>query len=211
MSEKMTYAAQLRHPNWQRKRLQILERDGFTCQLCYDTETQLHVHHKRYIKGRLAWEYENEYLLTVCENCHHDAHELADELAQAVALLPIQSQGLPMLVVGMIAGLSQEEGGKHLHLQKSLMSAMQQEAGPDDFPDQENLLIGWHYGRLFNAFSSSCGLDSGTAKLVADEFQSLSFADREGALTAFHNEIQRRQASPTPDDFELKNLNWGDL
>lgn len=80
---KMTYGEQLKHPNWQRKRLKVLEAAGFSCSACRDKDSTLHVHHKRYIKGRLAWEYEDEELLALCESCHaeeHSASELIDEM-----------------------------------------------------------------------------------------------------------------------------------
>lgn len=66
----MTYQDQLKSPFWQRKRLEIFSRDEFKCKSCGNTESQLHIHHGVYIKGLLAWEYENKYLHTVCENCH---------------------------------------------------------------------------------------------------------------------------------------------
>lgn len=31
---------------------------------------KLHVHHKQYIKGLKAWEYEDRYLVTLCDRCH---------------------------------------------------------------------------------------------------------------------------------------------
>lgn len=68
----MTYKEQLAHPNWQKKRLEIFERDKFTCQLCLDTETQLHVHHKYYDKTfkTMAWEYPEHAYQTLCGDCH---------------------------------------------------------------------------------------------------------------------------------------------
>lgn len=35
----------------------------------------LHIHHKYYIKGYQAWEYNNEVLITLCEICHDEMHE----------------------------------------------------------------------------------------------------------------------------------------
>lgn len=55
----ITYLDQLKHPQWQRRRLEIMQRDAFTCQSCLSTESTLHVHHKLYIKGRMLWEYED--------------------------------------------------------------------------------------------------------------------------------------------------------
>lgn len=67
----MNYKEQLESPEWQKKRLEILNRDGWTCQECGDKETQLHVHHRYYVNdGRMAWEYPFFALLTLCKNCH---------------------------------------------------------------------------------------------------------------------------------------------
>lgn len=66
----LNYYEQLQHPNWQRKRLQIFERDNFACKICGNTEHQLQVHHLYYIKDILLWEYDDELLQTVCETHH---------------------------------------------------------------------------------------------------------------------------------------------
>ena len=67
----MTYAEQLKSPKWQKKRLEILERDGYSCQSCGDEDKQLHVHHKLYYYGRKVWEYEHKELVTICHDCHN--------------------------------------------------------------------------------------------------------------------------------------------
>lgn len=72
----MTYSDKLKHPKWQKKRLEILQRDNFTCTLCGDIETTLNVHHEQY-KGE-PWDVPNELLKTVCEHCHEIIHELSD-------------------------------------------------------------------------------------------------------------------------------------
>jgi len=64
------YSTKLKDPRWQKKRLEILQRDEWTCQLCDDTKSTLVVHHKRYIAGREPWDYPNELLITLCETCH---------------------------------------------------------------------------------------------------------------------------------------------
>lgn len=66
----MTYKEQLKDPRWQKKRLEIMERDGWQCQCCFDRDNTLTVHHKKYDNGKMAWEYENELLITLCEDCH---------------------------------------------------------------------------------------------------------------------------------------------
>ena len=71
---KVTYGEKLRSPKWQKRRLEILNRDKFTCRLCGDKETQLHVHHLRYERGCDPWDYRDSSLVTVCENCHEELH-----------------------------------------------------------------------------------------------------------------------------------------
>lgn len=66
----MTYNAKLRDPRWQKKRLEILQRDNFTCLACDDSTSELHVHHCYYVSGRQPWEYPNASLLTLCKTCH---------------------------------------------------------------------------------------------------------------------------------------------
>lgn len=67
-SQKTTYSQKLRDPRWQKKRLEILSRDGFKCTKCGDGTTELHVHHLKY-SGQ-PWEVENEFLTTLCADCH---------------------------------------------------------------------------------------------------------------------------------------------
>lgn len=66
--EEKTYSEKLQHPLWQRRRMTILNRDNYTCQKCKDTETQLHVHHKKY-SGE-PWEAPDHDLETLCKDCH---------------------------------------------------------------------------------------------------------------------------------------------
>lgn len=79
----MTYPEKLRNPNWQKKRLEILSRDKFTCQLCTDKENELQVHHKTYKEGCEPWEYEDDNFITLCKDCHSKIegvyHSLDDE------------------------------------------------------------------------------------------------------------------------------------
>lgn len=67
---KLTYSDKLKSPLWQRKRLQVYERDNWTCQLCSDDSTELHVHHISYEPGRQPWEYELDNFTTLCKHCH---------------------------------------------------------------------------------------------------------------------------------------------
>jgi hypothetical protein len=70
----MTYSEKLKDPRWQKKRLEILSRDNFECQICLNNKLTLHVHHKKYISGVDPWDYENNFLMTICEECHKRLH-----------------------------------------------------------------------------------------------------------------------------------------
>lgn len=100
----LTYREQLLHPNWQRKRLEIMQRDEFRCQLCYDDQRTLHVHHKQYAKGRMAWEYPNDELVTLCEQCHDTMHEQQGMLRDITAKLHVDGPGSVSSAIGLLAG-----------------------------------------------------------------------------------------------------------
>ena len=70
----MQYSDKLKNPQWQKKRLEILQRDEWTCRWCGEKEVSLHVHHVKYKKGKQPWESDNNDLITVCEYCHESEH-----------------------------------------------------------------------------------------------------------------------------------------
>jgi len=72
-----TYKEKLKNPRWQKKRLEILERDNWECQNCGETKKTLCVHHRTYFLNRDPWEYENKIFITLCEDCHSDPDEVA--------------------------------------------------------------------------------------------------------------------------------------
>lgn len=69
------YKEKLKDPRWQRKRLEIFQRDDWRCKRCGDTKSELNVHHKRYKRGYEPWEYADHYLETLCRPCHTGHHE----------------------------------------------------------------------------------------------------------------------------------------
>ena len=79
MDRKSAYAVKLRDPRWQKLRLEVLQRDNWTCQVCGDTETTLHVHHGAYY-GDDPWDTPPTLLFCICSECHekeHEEHKLA--------------------------------------------------------------------------------------------------------------------------------------
>ena len=65
-----SYSQLLRDPRWQRKRLEILNRDDWRCQICAQIDKPLNVHHLFYIKGRAPWQYLDSAFTTLCDECH---------------------------------------------------------------------------------------------------------------------------------------------
>lgn len=73
------YQALLYSKEWRMKREIILKRDNYECQFCHRGDKPLHVHHKYYNKypdGEMVkpWEYDNDVLITLCEDCHKWIH-----------------------------------------------------------------------------------------------------------------------------------------
>lgn len=71
----MNYSDLLKDVRWQKKRLEVLNRDNFTCKECEKSDksgeyVSLHVHHSFYEKGFKPWDYPLESLKTLCSDCH---------------------------------------------------------------------------------------------------------------------------------------------
>ncbi len=89
MKKSNNYFKNFKNPRWQKKRLEILERDEWKCSVCDDKESTLVVHHFWYgnikddtsgkLRRRLPWEYDNKDLTTLCEECHQEEHELRQD------------------------------------------------------------------------------------------------------------------------------------
>lgn len=77
---KSKFAAKYLHPLWQKKRLEIMNRDEFACMDCGEQEQTLNVHHAYYIKNREPWQYPSFALKTLCKSCHMATH--FDELEE---------------------------------------------------------------------------------------------------------------------------------
>lgn len=108
---KSSYYDKLKRPEWQKKRLEILKRDNFTCQKCKDTETQLHVHHLYYVKDRDPWGYPDLALMTLCSECHKSA-DVGNEIynweyvLRHLASTPLEMQALSYRIDEAVCGPS---------------------------------------------------------------------------------------------------------
>ena len=84
-----SYSDKMKDPRWQKKRLEVLDSAEWACACCQDSESTLHVHHKQYLKGREPWEYDNDQLDVLCEDCHKDVHDSKDILLDVISRLPL--------------------------------------------------------------------------------------------------------------------------
>jgi hypothetical protein len=100
-SRREAYLEKLKDPRWQRRRLEIMQRDAWACQMCGTTTQTLAVHHLCYQPGKDPWESANEELLTVCESCHdHETRnikEARNEILHRLRRMPWQTADLHML------------------------------------------------------------------------------------------------------------------
>lgn len=74
---------QVNHPKWKAKAREIKERDNFQCQKCGSDEN-LNVHHKLYIPDRSLWDYPDDFLITLCIDCHKIEHESAKVIKETI-------------------------------------------------------------------------------------------------------------------------------
>ena len=78
------YREKLFDKRWLKRRKQILSRDNYACVICgkrkNSTEQKFIVHHKQYHydkkKGKHSdpWNYDDRFLITLCESCHNRGH-----------------------------------------------------------------------------------------------------------------------------------------
>ena len=68
--------AEYRTSQWKSQCKRIIERDNHCCVHCGRSEDDaiLQVHHLHYEKGKKAWEYPDEDLITLCKYCHAEEH-----------------------------------------------------------------------------------------------------------------------------------------
>lgn len=74
-----TYGSSLLDPRWKARRAVILNRDRNRCINCGSGD-DLQVHHRQYHFSKslnefiLPWDYDERYLITLCEKCHQKGH-----------------------------------------------------------------------------------------------------------------------------------------
>lgn len=105
-----TYYEKLLDPRWQKKRLEILSRDNFTCERCGATDQTLHVHHGYYERGLDPWEYDPKTLHCLCDGCHEIAQERLRDIHMEIAKLRDCDMDDLMAEVLAIRGVREMQG-----------------------------------------------------------------------------------------------------
>ena len=106
---KKSYYELLKHPKWQEKRLKIMEEAGFECQNCGSKDDTLHVHHLYYEKDKAPWDYPEEALQCLCENCHKEAKGLQALLKEQIKQLAIIGGSAIEELIGYALGIQASE------------------------------------------------------------------------------------------------------
>jgi hypothetical protein len=105
MSKQSEYYEKLKDPRWQKKRLEVFQRDEFTCQSCLDGENTLTVHHRYYDKNVEPWDYPLKSLVTLCESCHQmeyeDQYEIDKQLVRAVRAAGFLNSDIERIIEGL--------------------------------------------------------------------------------------------------------------
>jgi len=90
---KKAFLDKYKHPLWQKRRLEIFEKAKFQCQMCYLEDKTLHVHHQYYEYGKDPWDYPDESLHCLCEDCHKKAESNKKALKELAKIFPPYDAG----------------------------------------------------------------------------------------------------------------------
>lgn len=106
-----SYKEVLTDPRWQKKRLEIFDRDKWACRYCDDTTKTLHLHHLFYLADKPPWDYPDYAFLTLCCDCHKDEENLKSEdsvLLASFSMSNLNRRQLYALALELRRHLSQE-------------------------------------------------------------------------------------------------------
>lgn len=98
------YLQKLKDPRWQKKRLQIFERDNWTCQKYGNKNKTLAIHHRLYLNNREPWDYSDDLLITLFVECHElEQINLTNTEKNIVEILKIKflAEGINELCCGL--------------------------------------------------------------------------------------------------------------
>ena len=73
--EKLSYSEKLQDIRWKRRRDYIKKRDYYACQACFEHNKPLYVHHRYYEADKDPWDYPDNALVSLCQECHELENE----------------------------------------------------------------------------------------------------------------------------------------
>lgn len=94
MTRREQWQAWLLEDPWKVKRIEIMMRDNFQCQVlgCGAHPDYLQVHHLYYLDDLKPWEYSNDCLTTLCGKHHAEYHQKVKE-AESRLCLTLRTKG----------------------------------------------------------------------------------------------------------------------
>jgi 5-methylcytosine-specific restriction endonuclease McrA len=90
----MDFIEQYKHPKWQKKRLEVLQKADYKCEQCGDGDSMLHVHHGYYKKGCNVWDYHIKTLWCLCGHCHRDWEFGKNHIYHAISKVSLDLDGV---------------------------------------------------------------------------------------------------------------------
>jgi hypothetical protein len=148
------WSSAFRDSRWQKLRLEIMERDGWTCKSCGATGdgVTLNVHHAYYESGKAPWEYPTDTLVTWCEDCHGKIHEAQKAIAYAVVSNEVEYTGCGAIdIINFIRGVMDSRFG----------------CGPS-WSTNKSYCQGFAVGKLHVDFPTACHITRQAAAHPAD-------------------------------------------
>ena len=102
------WSSAFRDSRWQKLRLEVMERDTWTCQNCQASGegVTLNVHHITYESGHAPWEYDPSDLITWCEKCHREIHQLQKKLLKSIVVSGACLEGGATCIIKKMIGYS---------------------------------------------------------------------------------------------------------
>lgn len=116
-----TYQRKLSHPEWQRKRLEILNRDNFTCQYCEAKDKELHIHHIYYLPNTLPQNYPDDAYTTLCYECHLFEEDELSALGKNIMNL-LRNKGANSFQISELMGAIRESSEKVSTISQIILS-----------------------------------------------------------------------------------------
>jgi len=112
-----TYRELLLDPRWQKRRLEVLACADFRCSRCHHGDKNLQVHHRRYVRGRMPWEYSDVELVVLCDDCHELQHLPAPTEDDAQ-----REKTIEKLRDGLLSAIDQDERRQIIAAMNSLVA-----------------------------------------------------------------------------------------